>query len=256
MSNKGVQLSRFRELLSESQQLRRQQVTSEGLSPGQHRLATWQADRLAYAYRDLESQSRYRLAVEFFLSDIYGPKDFTQRDEDVERIYPMMSRVLSATAIESMTRALELHALSQRLDGEMVAALERAGVTEIDGAAWAAAYLEVGDREARERQITLVMELGKLLDSVVANPLIYAAIKVARGPAHAMGFGELQDFVERGFVAFRHMHGADRFLGAVRDRELAIHHRLMAGEPPSRWFMAGDALERDLAEADPGEAAG
>lgn len=220
----------------------------------------WQAKRLAMTYADLEAQARYKPAVDFFLSDIYGARDFSQRDDDVRRVYPLMSRVLSEEAIASITLAMDLHAMSQELDEQMLVQLrDHLNVTvgdELRAEDYAEAYRRVGEVEQRQRQIDLVVQLGRTLDRVVPNPMLYTAVKLAHGPAHMMGFGELQDFVERGFVAFRHMHGADRFLGAVRDRELAIHHRLMAGEPPSRWFIAGDALERDLAEADPGEAAG
>lgn len=233
-ADRKVQLTRLRELMRQSRELRREHVTASGLSPEQAALARWQAERLAHTYADLRSQSRYQLAVEFFLSDLYGPRDFTQRDKDVERIFPLMTRVLSTHAISSITLAMELHALSQEFDAAMVRALGgQEGFTgEIDAQAYARAYLEVGNAPGRLRQIELVGEVGRVLDSVVDNPLIYAAIKVAHRPAHKMGFGELQDFVERGFDAFRRMKGADEFLETVRSRETAISERLLAGEVP------------------------
>jgi len=55
-------------------------------------------------------------------------------------------------------------------------------------------------------------------------------VRLARGPAHAAGFGLLQEFLERGLDAFEAMHGAQEFLGTVRTREQRAMERLMAGE--------------------------
>lgn len=54
------------------------------------RLRAWQSDRLAATYRDLLDSERYRAAARFFLTDLYGPKDFSERDHEVERILPTM----------------------------------------------------------------------------------------------------------------------------------------------------------------------
>ena len=209
----------------------------------------WQAERLAMTYADLEADARYKPAVQFFLSDIYGARDFSRRDDDVRRVFPLMSRVLSEEAIRSITLAMDLHAMSQELDEKMLAVLRDDMQVSVGSPLraedYGEAYRRVGEVEQRQQQIDLVVRLGRTLDRVVPNPMLYTAVRLAHGPAHMMGFGELQDFVERGFVAFRHMHGADRFLGAVESRELAIHHRLMAGEPPSRWCVPAAELEAD-----------
>ncbi len=232
-SEKAVHLSRLRELIAHSRELRRTRAQGEQLNPLQYQLAEWQASRLARTYSDLSSQRRYKLAMAFFLTDLYGPKDFSQRDQDIERVYPMMAKVLSGHAIQSITLALELHAISQALDTKMVAALTQMGVQEIDAEAYSLAYRQVGDRPARQRQIDLVLTLGEVLDSVVGNPLIYAAIKVARAPAHAMGFGELQDFVERGFTAFKKLRGAKPFLDILRERETRLLEAMFDGADTS-----------------------
>ncbi|MEM9383975.1 MAG: hypothetical protein AAGA68_02875 [Pseudomonadota bacterium] len=251
---KGVHLAKLAKLLGRSHEVRGRQVDMHPPDEAMLWFEGWQAKRLAMTYEDLEAQPRYKPAVDFFLSDIYGARDFSRRDDDVRRVYPLMSRVLSEEAIGSITLAMDLHAMSQELDEKMLVQLrDHLGVavgTDLQPEDYAQAYRRVGEVEERQRQIELVVQLGRTLDRVVPNPMLYTAVKLAHGPAHMMGFGELQDFVERGFVAFRHMHGADRFLGAVRDRELAIHHRLMAGELPSRWFMGGDALEQDMAQAE------
>jgi hypothetical protein len=62
-------------------------------------------------------------------------------------------------------------------------------------------------------------------------PLLHTTLKLLRRPARAAGLFELQDFLERGFTAFRAMSGADEFLETVGSRERAIMERLFAGDP-------------------------
>jgi hypothetical protein len=54
---------------------------------------------------------------------------------------------------------------------------------------------------------------------VVRKPIVRALVHLARGPAHAAGFGGLQEFLERGLAAFERIGGAATFLDAIRDRE-------------------------------------
>ncbi len=238
---KQVELAKLAALLGRSHEVRGRSVHMRPPDEAQLWLEKWQAERLAMTYSDLHADDRFRPAVEFFLSDIYGARDFSRRDDDVRRVFPLMSRVLSAEAIGSITLAMDLHAMSQELDEAMVAVLrEELGVTvtgDLAPAQYAEAYRRVGRVEDRRRQIELVCELGEVLDEVVPNPMLYTAVKLAHGPAHLMGFGELQDFVERGFVSFRHMKGATRFLDAIYQREMAIHRHILDGAASEVWYV-------------------
>ena len=59
--------------------------------------------------------------------------------------------------------------------------------------------------------------------------MVRTLVKLARGPAHAAGFGLLQEFLERGLDAFEAMHGATEFLDTVRAREHRAMARLFSG---------------------------
>jgi len=54
-------------------------------------------------------------------------------------------------------------------------------------------------------------------------------LRLMRTPARMTGLTDLQDFLERGFEAFRAMDGADGFLALVHERETAILNRLFSG---------------------------
>ncbi|MCG6873728.1 MAG: hypothetical protein LJE97_01430 [Betaproteobacteria bacterium] len=199
------------------------------------RLRTWQADRLARTYADLLENPRYRPAAHFFLDDLYGPKDFSERDDEVARILPTMTRLLPVSAVQTLGLAVELDCLSEELDAALLNAL-RSGTGAnaplvIDGPRYAVAFRQCANRADRERQVALVGQIGAALDALARKSLIAKAVEMMRVPAHAAGLGELHEFLERGFLAFRGMRGATEFLGIIDRRERRILDRLFAGDP-------------------------
>lgn len=193
------------------------------------RLKEYQAARLAHCYADLLASERYRPAAEFFLSDLYGPKDFRTRDEELARVVPVMVRVLPARALQTLLDAVKMDTLSESLDTAMVLALRKNGKgRRIDWPAYVAAYRACGRRQDRELQITLIDHIGKTLDRLTRMPLIRVSLKLMSGPAHLAGLGALHDFLQGGFVAFSDMKGADEFLEIVGARETALMREMFA----------------------------
>lgn len=196
-------------------------------------LRAWQADRLARTYPDLLESPRFGPAARFFLSDLYGPKDFSARDHEIERILPMLTKALPVSGLATLSLAIELDALSEDLDARMLDALRRLGaLATLDDASYAAAYRAVGRRAARLRQIDLIVETGEALEALARKPLISGAIKLMRGPAHALGLGELHDFLERGFTTFRQMGRASEFLGRIESKERELLEAWLHGAIP------------------------
>ena len=189
-------------------------------------LKHWQMQRLAGSYADVSAVPRYRAATAFFLDDLYGPKDFSRRDQEMVRILPAMTRLLPASAVETAALAIELEALSEDLDQRLTRLLP-AG--PIDEAGYARAYRASSTRAERERQVELLGEVGERLDALVRRPLVFRTLKLMRTPARMAGLDDLQAFLERGFEAFRHMQGADEFLALVRSREMELLNRLFSG---------------------------
>ena len=193
------------------------------------RLSSWQASRLGATYADLGAQPRFADAIAFFKTDLYGAADFTRRDADLTRAAPMMARTLPERMIASVAKAMELNALSQDLDRRVLAQLPH-GDGPFTVADYCSAYRAMDSRPDRERQIQLIAEFGATLDFYVKKPLIRAALVMMRHPARAAGLGVLQEFLERGFSAFRKMHGAAEFLATIDRRERALMDAIFAGE--------------------------
>ena len=230
-ANKEMQAALLRSNLVSVRELRGGSVLTGREAALRMRLRGWQAARFEHTYADLMASDRYRPAAEYFLSDLYGPKDFSERDEVLERLLPVITRILPASAIHTLGVGVELDLLSESLDCAMARALLAAGQpaeADISEAAYARAYRSCDDRRAREHQIALILQIGAAIDDITRKPLLRTAIALIKGPAYAAHMGELHQFLDRGFMAFRHMHGAAEFLEIIRKRETQILERLFA----------------------------
>lgn len=186
---------------------------------------TWQARRLRQTYPDVLRSPRYAPACEFFLSELYGVKDFEQRDQEALRIGPKLARLLPQRAVETMAMAVELDELSETLDSRLASAIE----LPIDPEQYAQAYRTTATREQRQRQIDEVDSIGHGLERLARVPLLTGMLHMMRGPAEAAGLSHLHRFLQTGFDAFKKMGSAGDFLATIRERETALMDSIFAG---------------------------
>lgn len=197
------------------------------------RLKAWQSARLARSHADLARDPRYAQATTFFLDELYGTHDFTRRDTELTRVLPKLVAMLPARALATLVDAMQMDALSESLDADMVQQLRRCGqVGRIDASAYAAAYRACGRAADRALQIELIGRIGHALDRLTHLPLLAMTLKMMRRPAELAGLGQLQHFLQQGFDAFRSMQGAEVFLATITERETALMNRLLAGGQP------------------------
>jgi hypothetical protein len=186
------------------------------------RLKRFQAERLRSTYADLHAQPRYRAAVEFFTQDLYGERDFSQRDADLQRIVPAVAKLFALEAVAMLDAALRLHALAEELDAAMCEHNTGPWREESYRIAWQA----TGREAERFVQLTLIHQVGEALDKLVKLPMIGLSLKAMSGPAAVAGLGELHGFLSRGFEAFKALHGAKDFLDCIETRETALMREL------------------------------
>ena len=228
-SEREAILGRLRHQLALSRSLRASARSEQEQGQARQRLRAWQSDRLARTHADLLADPQFGRAAQFFLSDLYGPTDHGKFDLEVERVVPVMSRLLPVAGLETVADAVELDALSEVLDAAMVAALG-SGIAALDGSAYARAYRQVGRRSDRKRQIRLIADLGQALARLTRQPFVAGALVMMRAPARLAGLGELQDFLQRGFDALKGMEQSDLFLERIVTRELGLLEALFAGD--------------------------
>jgi len=94
---------------------------------------------------------------------------------------------------------------------------------------YAAAYRAVGCRAERLRQIILIRETGEALERLTTKPLLSSLLKMMRRPAQVAGLGDLHQFLEHGFNAFRGMGSASDFLDSIDGKERQVLKRLFDG---------------------------
>jgi hypothetical protein len=199
----------------------------------------YQHARFAKTYTDLLAQPRFTRAAQFFLDDLYGPRDFTERDAQFARIVPGLVRVFPHEIVATVRSLGELHALSESLDSEMAARLP---VGDIDAREYVRAWQAVGQAPAREQQIALMLAVGSALDRYTRNPVLRHSLRLMRGPARAAGLAALQHFLESGFDTFREMRGAREFLDTIATRERALAAALFAADPVALETVPGSPL--------------
>ena len=186
-------------------------------------LKAYQQARFARTHASLLAHPRFGRAANFFLNELYGPQDFTQRDAQFSRIVPALSRLFPADTVATVESLAAVHALSERLDTAMAMHLGGEPPTR---ASYVRAWQATGEQAARTRPIELVMSVGEALDRHTRSFVLRASLKAMRGPARAAGMGALQAFLEGGFDAFGAMGGAREFLATIESRETALARRL------------------------------
>ncbi len=193
-------------------------------------LQQWQRQRLLASYSDLISRENSRPACNFFLSELYGGLDFLERDQDMEKVMPVMSRFLPNKVLLSLAEAFELQAISLEFDLEMVRVIDAREIGELDTASYISVYRACGNRPLREKQIRLIRQLGHDLARLVDRPLVSRLVRLLRGPAHATGFGKLQEFLEAGLGSFRKLEDPDQFVNTIYQREWRAMQKMFAGD--------------------------
>jgi hypothetical protein len=207
---------------------RRARAADADLAARVREVKRFQHARFEHSYADLLAQARYAKSARFFLEELYGPVDFTARDDQFARVVPAMVRMFPQEIVSTVANLAELHSLSEVLDTAMGRAI---AAPALDAAQYGRAWRAVGRAPDRERQIALMLGVGSDLDRYTGRALLRHSLRVMRGPANAAGLGALQRFLEAGFDTFREMRGAEYFLRTIAERERALAAQLFAAPP-------------------------
>jgi len=219
--------------LRDLEKLKHQTVTGGGLDPRMAILRTWQSARLTNTYADLLDDQRYKPACLFFLEELYAPRDFSQRDHDIEQMYSFVQRIFPEAMIRPLRLTVEVHRLTNVLDAQLLEVLvtQLAMTTTLTEAQYAEAYRRCDNYVERVKQIDQIYKIGYLLEEIMQNPLTGAALALAKTPARKAGWDELTTFMEKGYEAFRRMRDTEHFLKTIRQREKKILDQIYAESP-------------------------
>lgn len=201
-----------------------------GLIPTIRTVQAWQCKRLLVSHQGMYQQKRFRPAVEFFINELYGPNDFSQRDQDIARIVPKMSKFLPEKALCSLASALHLNTLSFELDFDLAKQLVD---TEINRDSYAKAYINCDNLANRQQQIDYIRTLGNDLADVVKMKGIASLLFISRKPAKMAGVLALHEFLEKGFKSFKNLGNVEDFIIPVVNKESEIMQQLANANAPN-----------------------
>jgi predicted DNA-binding protein YlxM (UPF0122 family) len=226
----------FIRLLSELQhreEAQRRKIGETALDPQLALLRQWQSERLAHTYADLLTDKQYCSACMFFLSDIYSPRDFSQRDHDAEHIYSLLSRFIPQSMLALLADAIHTNQLTDQLDQALLNELEKSsGMTgTLTPQIYAQAYRQCDNYAQRAEQIDLMVKILRDAARGARNPIFAASLRLVRRPAQRAGWIELYDFLERGYLACKSMRDVNYFVKTIHQRETTILDQIFAGDP-------------------------
>ena len=142
---------RILDLLTRVEHERSRRLADPALGAAVALLKRYQRDRFARTYADLLASPRYAAAARFFLDELYGPQDFSQRDAQFARVVPALVRLFPEEIVATVETLAQLHALSESLDSAMGEQLR--STTAIAAGDYVHAWQAVGGEAERERQI-------------------------------------------------------------------------------------------------------
>jgi len=218
MSEKLQIASRIRAHLGEVAYLQTQ-IREPGLIAAKAAVKQLQSLRFRATYADFLRSPTHGAAARFFLEELYGKTDFTERDTQFGRIAGAIERLFPAAVGELAVDLSEIHALSERLDHEMAQHWMSFESESSDAERYVRSWRATAQLKQRDRQLAVVLHIGREMQRLTRIKSLQIGLKMMRKPAHLAGLSALQQLLEQGFAAFAAMGNAETFLTAIESRE-------------------------------------
>jgi hypothetical protein len=227
LSDRKSAAARFRHAIARSNELHAEYLDDPGLYESYDQFTRWQLDYMLPFFSDLLEPEGYAEAVDFIVSDLAGV-GVSERDREIERATPVIVRSLPTQPLETAAAAVELNARALEINLGICRELlvDRELPPVISERDYCAACRKVSTYDECMGLVQLAVELGETLKRLVRVPLIGGLLRTMRKPAHAAGFGALQEFLETGYVTFRRISDIDHFLEHLRDRMSQVFGRI------------------------------
>ncbi len=218
---------RLRHYSKHSNALHQRYQEGGGAREGYSRLIALQEAYFLPLYDDLRDRPGFDAAIDFVVADLTGT-GIAKRDRDLEKVVPLMSRLLPSRAVAILADAMELNAfvleINLELEVELRECLTRGSpVSERD---YCLANRAVSSVEAFRRIMEMTREAGEALDHVIRLPMIHSLMRGMRLPARMAGFGDLHAFLEKGYATFTAVEDVPDFLDTVEARMSEIFERV------------------------------
>jgi len=204
---------RLRLFTDESIAVHEQYLSDPALLQKYEYFLDWQIAYSLPFYSEFQEVPETAAAVEFVISDLIGT-GISTRDADFSRIIPIMVRLLPDKALRALASAMELNARALAINLDICRTLfddvdVPAPVSERD---YCAAFRQSTSLDECAELIHLTINLGHSLKRLVGSAALGMTLRAMHRPAHAAGFGAMQDFLEKGYTTFHAIDDVDAFL--------------------------------------------
>lgn len=178
---------------------------SQPLRAALQRVQAWQKRRISSTYQRLLSHEAFGAATRFVLEEAYAGPEHDALIVEIERVIPHVVRLFPSPLVKTASDILSLNTLTLALDVEvakwLIEQVEGFDEHGLDGALYEHAYCAVGNFPERYEQLALMDSLGASVEHYLGSHWVYAAFKVAKLPAKALGLNALVRFMQCGFEA-------------------------------------------------------
>lgn len=219
ISPRKAEADKYRREMRRSNELHVEYLDDPALLNEYDRFTIWQLEYLLPFFTDLHAREGYTEAIDFTMSDLAGV-GISDRDRDLERAAPAITRMLPLSALTTIAAAAEMNARVLRINIAICRCLLVDGTlpTEISELEYCLACRKASSVEECVELVHLITGLGTTLKSLVKIPMLGVTLRAMRAPAHAAGFGALQEFLEKGYTTFRLIPDIDHFLEEIEKR--------------------------------------
>lgn len=227
LNNRKAAALKFRQEIRRSNEWHVEYLDDAQLLKNYDRFANWQLQYLLPFFSDLYERDGYAPAIDFTMSDLAGV-GISNRDRDLERAAPAITRMLPLRALATIATAAEMNARVLKVNIAICRCLLVNNelpvvITERD---YCVACRNASSLAECVELVRLITGLGKTLKSLIKVPMIGMTLRAMRAPAHAAGFGALQDFLENGYFTFKQIPDIDHFLGEIEGRMVEVFERI------------------------------
>jgi hypothetical protein len=182
-------------------------------------LQTFQSQRLRRDHAGLADEPQYRQIAEFFFEEMYGPNDFSARDEQAYRLHQFV-HLVPGLAIRDVMDVLELLELTNSLDDAVAAQLSAlAAPLDFDEITYERAYQLCDNYRDRLRQIELSRNALYNVYRMAHKPLIGAVLQRIQKLAQTVGMADIHRFLRLGHQAILPVRDIHRFVETILLRE-------------------------------------
>jgi hypothetical protein len=190
-------------------------------------LQIFQSSRLSSTYKDIKQDPEYALIGDFFFNKLYAPEDFTFRDTSIKKLHAALDGKIYKGMVTGVTKVIELHELSDRLDDLMVEKMVEYGIDEnITMEQYQQIYKSLDNYDQRIYQINLGAEVTRIFHKLSRKWIVGISLKTVKTAALVFNIKPVIDFVYEGYTSFKKIKNIDYFIDTVLEREISWHNEI------------------------------